>query len=148
MTQKVNDCYDYTIVGGGIVGLSTAWQLQQREPGKKILLLEKENQFAEHQTGHNSGVIHAGIYYEPGSLKAKFCREGVEATIQFCRDNNIAFEQCGKLLVASNELERKRMLALFERANENGLEVELLDAFDLKAREANIIGVGAIFFVI
>jgi len=145
MVTAENNRYDYAIIGGGIVGLSTAWKLQQREPDKKILVLEKESRLAMHQTGHNSGVIHAGIYYEPGSLKAKFCKEGVEATIQFCRENKIAFDQCGKLLVATNEPERIRMLALFERARENGLDVELLDVNALIKREPNIIGVGAIF---
>ena len=136
--------YDYIIIGGGIIGFSTAWQLQLREPQKKILLLEKESRIAQHQTSHNSGVIHAGIYYAPGSLKAKFCKAGVDATIQFCRENNIAYEQCGKLLVSTNELEHQRMLTLFDRARENGLEVELLDADELKIREPNIVGTGAI----
>lgn len=145
MVTAENNRYDYAIIGGGIVGLSTAWQLQQREADKKILVLEKESRLAMHQTGHNSGVIHAGIYYEPGSLKAKFCKEGVEATIQFCRENKISFDQCGKLLVATNEPERIRMLALFERARENGLDVELLDVNALIKREPNITGVGAIF---
>lgn len=137
--------YDYLIIGGGIVGLSTAWQLQQREPKKRILLLEKEDQFAKHQSGHNSGVIHAGIYYAPGSLKAEFCKMGVDATIQFCQDNDIDYEQCGKLLVATNQLEHERMQDLFERAHSNGLDVELLDADELRKREPNIVGTGAIF---
>ena len=137
--------YDYLIIGGGIVGLSTAWQLQQREPDKKILLVEKEDQFAKHQTGHNSGVIHAGIYYAPGSLKAEFCKAGVDATIQFCQENEIDYEQCGKLLVATNQLEHERMQNLFKRAQTNGLDVELLDAHELKKREPNIVGTGAIF---
>jgi L-2-hydroxyglutarate oxidase len=137
--------YDYVIVGGGIVGLSTAMQLQQSFPEKKILLLEKENQFAKHQTGHNSGVIHAGVYYAPGSLKADFCKRGVAATLAFCAEHNIKVEQCGKLLVATNELELERMAALFERCLENGLDVELLTQAQLKEREPNIIGLGAIF---
>jgi len=136
---------DYVIIGGGIVGVSTAWQLQQRFPDKKIAIIEKEHQFACHQTGHNSGVIHAGVYYQPGSLKAKFCKEGVQATIQFCQDNGIAYEQCGKLLVATNEIEKTRMLALYERCAQNGIDVELLDEAQLKLREPNIQGVGAIF---
>jgi L-2-hydroxyglutarate oxidase len=136
--------YDYIIIGGGIVGVSTAWQLQQRYPDKKILLLEKEDKFAVHQTGHNSGVIHAGVYYEPGSLKAKFCREGVQATIDFCQQHNIPFKQCGKLLVATNELEVKRMEALYQRCQENNIEVELLDESQLKVCEPNITGLGAI----
>lgn len=76
---------DVIIIGGGIVGASTAWQLKQRFPGRSVLLLEKEAGFGFHQTGHNSGVIHAGVYYEPGSLKARFCREGLTATLGFCR---------------------------------------------------------------
>ena len=98
--------YDYVVIGGGIVGISTAWQLQQQSPDSKILLLEKESQLAFHQTGHNSGVIHSGIYYEPGSLKANFCKAGLTATIDFCTAHDIPFEQCGKLLVATNELEQ------------------------------------------
>ena len=137
--------YDYLIIGGGIVGLSTAWQLQQRKPDSSILLLEKESELAKHQTGRNSGVIHAGIYYTPGSLKAKFCKTGVEATIGFCRQHEIPVEQCGKFIVASNDEEHERLLVLFERAKDNGLDVELLDASELRRREANIIGTGAIF---
>jgi L-2-hydroxyglutarate oxidase len=137
--------YDCIIIGGGIVGLSTAWQLQRSYPEKRILLLEKEAGLSRHQSGHNSGVIHAGIYYEPGSLKARFCKEGVEATIQFCRQNEILFEQCGKLLVSTDTVEHQRMLALFDRALANGLDVELLDARQLRQREPAIIGTGAIF---
>lgn len=137
--------YDCIVIGGGIVGLSTAWQLQQRHPGKRIVLLEKEHSLARHQSGHNSGVIHAGIYYEPGSLKARFCKEGVEATVRFCSESGIPFEQCGKLLVATDEREYQRMLALFDRALENGLEVELLDAEQLQQREPAVNGTGAIF---
>ncbi len=137
--------HDYLIIGGGIVGLSTAWQLQQRKPDCSILLLEKESELAKHQTGRNSGVIHAGIYYTPGSLKAKLCKVGVEATIEFCRQHEIPFEQCGKLIVASNDDEHVSMLQLYERANENGLDVELLDAKELRRREPNISGTGAIF---
>jgi len=137
--------FDYLIIGGGIVGVSTAWQLQQRKPNSSILLLEKESRLASHQTSRNSGVIHAGIYYTPGSLKARFCKEGVDATIRFCRARNIAVEQCGKLIVATDDAEHERMLALYERARDNGLDVELLDATKLRTREPNIIGTGAIF---
>jgi L-2-hydroxyglutarate oxidase len=111
--------YDYIIVGGGIVGVCSAWRLQQRYADKQILLLEKESQFAAHQTGHNSGVIHAGVYYQPGSLKAKFCREGSDATIKFCRDYHISYEQCGKLIVATNSKEYVWMQQLFQRAKQN-----------------------------
>ena len=136
--------YDYIIVGGGIVGVSTAWQLKKQLPGKRILLLEKEGGYSHHQTGHNSGVIHAGVYYAPGSLKAKFCREGVAATIDFCQQNEIAYEQCGKLLVATNPIEYERMESLYKRCIENQLDVEWLDAGQLKAREPNISGIGGI----
>lgn len=135
--------YDYVIIGGGIVGLSTAWQLKQRHPDRSVLLLEKEAEVASHQTGHNSGVIHAGVYYAPGSLKAKFCKAGLEATIRFCESNDIPYNQCGKLLVATNEVELERMHALFERSIENGLDVELIDADELRRREPNVEGIGA-----
>ena len=136
--------YDYAIIGGGIVGLSTAWQLRQRQPGKSIVVLEKEGVLAAHQTGHNSGVIHAGIYYEPGSLKAELCRRGVQATIRFCKDNGIRFEQCGKLIVATSAAEHQRMLDLYGRALENGIDVELLDQAQLLVAEPNVSGTGAI----
>ena len=137
--------YDYIIIGGGIVGISTAWQLQQRFPEKDILLLEKESVYSKHQTGHNSGVIHAGVYYAPGSLKAKFCKAGVAATMAFCDQNDVPYDRCGKLLVATNELEMERMHALFERCQRNEIDVELLDAEQLKSYEPNIVGLGGIF---
>ena len=136
--------YDYIIVGGGIVGISTAWQLQQRHPDTSILVLEKEKGLSLHQTGHNSGVIHAGVYYTPGSLKAEFCKAGVDATINFCARHDIPVENCGKLLVATSPLEMERMQALYERCGTNGIEVELLDADQLKEAEPNIVGLGAI----
>ena len=136
--------YDFVIIGGGIVGVSTAWQLQIQWPQKKILLLEKEDELSQHQTGHNSGVIHAGVYYAPGSLKAQFCRQGAAATIEFCQHNNIPFEQCGKLLVATDREEYHRMMALAERCRENLIEFELLDAKQLAEREPNVSGVAAL----
>jgi L-2-hydroxyglutarate oxidase len=136
--------YDYIIIGGGIIGISTAWQLQQRFPEKDILLLEKESVYSKHQTGHNSGVIHAGVYYAPGSLKAKFCKAGVAATMAFCDQNDVPYDRCGKLLVATNELEMERMHALFERCQRNEINVELLDAEQLKSYEPNVVGLGGI----
>jgi L-2-hydroxyglutarate oxidase len=136
--------YDAIVIGGGIVGLAAAWQLQQRWPRRRIVLLEKERELARHQSGHNSGVIHAGIYYEPGSLKARYCRRGLRDTIGFCRQHGIPFEQCGKLLVASNEREQDRLLALYRRAADNGLEAELLDSAQLRQLEPNIVGAGAV----
>ncbi len=137
--------YDYLIVGGGIVGISTAWQLLQRHPNQRILVLEKESHFAGHQTGHNSGVIHAGVYYQPGSLKADFCRRGNQATINFCLEHDIPYEQCGKLLVATDKNEYSLMEKLFERAGENRIEAEWLNREQLKEREPNITGLGAFF---
>ncbi|MBW2688720.1 MAG: L-2-hydroxyglutarate oxidase [Deltaproteobacteria bacterium] len=136
--------YDYIIIGGGIIGISTAWQMQQRFPGKKILLLEKEADYCMHQTGHNSGVIHAGVYYTPGSLKAKFCKAGAAATMAFCDKNHVPYKQCGKLLVATNEIEVENMGALFERCQKNEIDVELLDKKNLESREPNIFGLGGI----
>ncbi|AMO77847.1 L-2-hydroxyglutarate oxidase [Pseudomonas citronellolis] len=137
--------YDFIIIGGGIVGMSTAMQLTQVYPDAKILLLEKESGPARHQTGHNSGVIHAGVYYTPGSLKAKFCLAGNKATKAFCDKHGIRYDECGKLLVATNELEMERMRALWERTAANGLERHWLSAGELREREPNIVGMGGIF---
>ena len=137
--------YDFVIIGAGIVGMSTAWQLQVRHPDKKLLLLEKEAGVARHQTGHNSGVVHAGIYYAPGSLKADFCKQGAVATIAFCRKHDIPFEQCGKLIVATNRAEHERLLDLYERARLNELDVEVIDGAELKHREPNIAGISALY---
>ena len=136
---------DFSVIGGGILGLSTAWQLKKRLPEASVVVIEKEDAVAQHQSGRNSGVIHAGIYYEPGSLKAKFCKAGVGATIAFCREHDIPFEQCGKLIVATNALEQERLLALFDRAKTNGLDVVLWDADELQTVEPNVRGTGAIY---
>lgn len=137
--------YDYCIIGGGIVGLATAMALLKRQPGASLVILEKETTLARHQTGHNSGVIHAGIYYAPGSLKADLCKRGAQATKDFCDAHAIKYEVCGKLLVASNPLEVQRMQALYERSQQNGLKVERLDAAELRRREPNIVGLGGLF---
>ena len=137
--------YDYCVIGGGIVGLATAMKLLEMRPGASLVLLEKEKRLGLHQTGHNSGVIHSGIYYAPGSLKAELCRQGAEATKAFCTEHNIPFEVCGKLLVATDATEAQRMDALFERAKQNRIEVDRLDADALRREEPNITGVGALF---
>ncbi|AMB86956.1 hydroxyglutarate oxidase [Pseudomonas agarici] len=136
--------YDFCIIGGGIVGMSTALELTRRRPGASIILLEKETSLARHQTGHNSGVIHAGVYYAPGSLKADLCRRGAQATKDFCTEHGIAFDVCGKLVVATNTLEMTRMEALHERAQLNGLTPQRIDGQDLSALEPNIVGIGAL----
>ncbi|MGJ8646577.1 MAG: L-2-hydroxyglutarate oxidase [Marinomonas colpomeniae] len=140
-----NSKYDIAVIGAGIVGLSTAWQLLQRYPEYKIVLIEKEAEVGLHQTGHNSGVIHAGVYYAPGSLKADFCQRGAAATKAFCREHDIDFDECGKLLVATNATEHERMNALYERCQENKLEVHKLDQAQLREKEPNVKGLAAIF---
>lgn len=136
--------YDIVIIGGGIVGISSAWQLKRRFPDAAVLLVEKEAALARHQTGHNSGVIHAGVYYAPGSLKADFCKRGAAQTIQFCREHGLLFDQCGKLLVATDALEYERMGVLQDRCVLNGITVERLDEADLRKSEPNITGLGAL----
>ncbi|HCN7751189.1 TPA: L-2-hydroxyglutarate oxidase [Escherichia coli] len=137
--------YDFVIIGGGIIGMSTAMQLIDVYPDARIALLEKESGPACHQTGHNSGVIHAGVYYTPGSLKAQFCLAGNRATKAFCDQNGIRYDNCGKMLVATSELEMERMRALWERTAANGIEREWLNAEELREREPNITGLGGIF---
>ena len=141
----MKEIYDYVVLGGGIVGVSSALSLIDKHPDKKILLIDKESSFAKHQTGHNSGVIHSGVYYQPGSLKAQFCREGLKETINFCSINNIPYEQCGKLLVATNQVELKRMHELHERSKSNEISVEVLDQKQLNEIEPNIMGISALF---
>lgn len=133
------------IIGAGIVGMATALEMQKRFPDKHIIVVEKEASAAYHQTGHNSGVIHAGVYYPPGSLKAELCRKGNAATRAFCDEHNIRYDICGKLLVATNAAELERMQALYTRCAENGLERYWWTAEELKERESNIEGLAAIF---
>ncbi len=136
---------DVLILGGGIVGVSTAMQLVERHPGLSVILVDKEEALATHQTGHNSGVVHAGVYYAPGSLKADFCRRGAAATYAFCQRHAIPFEQCGKLIVATNMIELERLQALYTRCQQNGLAPEMLDQRGLQLKEPNIVGEAAVF---
>jgi L-2-hydroxyglutarate oxidase len=136
--------YDFAIIGAGIIGLTSAREILNARPGSSVVVLEKEKGAAHHQTGHNSGVIHAGIYYAPGSLKARLCREGAAATKAFCTEQGIRFETCGKLVIATSESELDRMDALLKRARENGAEVERLDRRGIKRLEPNVTGVAAI----
>jgi L-2-hydroxyglutarate oxidase len=137
--------YDFCIVGAGIVGLATAHALLSKQPRAKILILEKEATPGFHQTGHNSGVIHAGIYYVPGSLKATLCREGLDETKEFCRSHQIPFEECGKLIVAANEIEQKRIEALYERSISNDLKLDRISGDLLRKIEPNIVGLEALY---
>jgi L-2-hydroxyglutarate oxidase len=113
--------YQYVIIGGGIVGLATAYQMLKMQPGLKLAVMEKENAVAAHQTGHNSGVIHSGLYYKPGSLKAKNCILGYQMLIAFCDEHQIPYVLCGKLVVASNASEVPELEKLYQRGLENGL---------------------------
>jgi L-2-hydroxyglutarate oxidase LhgO len=113
--------YDVAIVGGGIVALATARALAERAPRARIIILEKEARVATHQTGHNSGVIHSGIYYRPGSYKARLCVEGARMMVQFCQSHDIKMERCGKVIVATREDELPRLQTLYERGKANGV---------------------------
>jgi L-2-hydroxyglutarate oxidase len=137
--------YDYCVVGGGIVGVATALEITRRRPGAGVVLLEKEDRFAVHQTGHNSGVIHSGIYYQPGSFKATLCKAGAAETKKLAAEHGIPIENCGKLLVATTPKELAAMDALEERAAVNGIGVERLDAAELHRREPAVRGSGALF---
>jgi len=136
--------FDFVVIGGGIVGLSTARALLERHPGARLVLLEKEGGFARHQTGHNSGVIHSGIYYKPGSYKARFCREGAQALVEFCRERGIEYEICGKVIVATEQNELPLLDNLYERGLENGLEVEKIGPEGLEEIEPHARGLAAI----
>jgi (S)-2-hydroxyglutarate dehydrogenase len=130
--------YDFAIVGGGIVGLSTGMALGKRYPSCKILVLEKESRWAFHQTGNNSGVIHSGVYYKPGSFKAKFCRDGSRSMVQFCQEHGIQSEVCGKVIVATDSQEIPRLENLYSRGLENGIEVKRITAEEVKEVEPHV----------
>ncbi|MDJ0732494.1 MAG: L-2-hydroxyglutarate oxidase [Nostocaceae cyanobacterium] len=136
--------YDFAIIGGGIVGLSTGMALCQRYPQARILVLEKESQWAFHQTGNNSGVIHSGIYYKPGSFKAKFSRDGCRSMVEFCQEHGIAHEVCGKVIVATDESELPRLENLYKRGLENGIEVKRISGEEVKEIEPHVSSVGGI----
>src|SRR5216110_796081 len=124
--------FDFAVIGGGIVGLSSALALGRRFPTATIVVLEKERKVASHQTGHNSGVIHSGIYYKPGSHKAKLCVEGKNLLYQFVEKHGIRVERCGKVIVATSEAELPRLITLYERGIANGVPVELLEPARLR----------------
>ena len=136
--------HDFAVIGGGIVGLSTARALLKRHPGAGVVVLEKEGSWARHQTGHNSGVIHSGVYYKPGSLKARFSREGASALVEFCREHGIAHEICGKVIVATEGREMPLLQNLYERGLENGLAVEKIGPRELREIEPHTAGIAAL----
>jgi L-2-hydroxyglutarate oxidase len=133
------------IVGGGIVGLATAFRLGERFPGARITLLEKESAVGRHQTGHNSGVLHCGLYYKPGSVKARLAVEGIRQMIAFCAENGVPHEVCGKLVVATEDSELPRLKALAERGAANGLEgLRWLNATEMREIEPHVGGIAAL----
>ena len=138
--------YDVAIIGGGILGLSTAMQLAQSHPSSRVAVLEKETGLATHQTGHNSGVIHSGIYYRPGSWKSRFCVAGIQKLVQFCDENEIEYERCGKAIVATDESELGRLRDLYDRGVANGVEgLEIVGPERLREIEPHTHGVKALW---
>lgn len=135
---------DVLVIGAGIVGAATAYQLALRHPTKRVTVIEKEREIAQHQTGHTSGVVHSGVYYKPGSMKAVLCRRGKLALEEFCRREDLPFERCGKVVVAVDQSEIPRLRALFERGQANGVECQMIDAARLKEIEPHARGVNAI----
>jgi L-2-hydroxyglutarate oxidase len=134
--------FDIAIVGGGIVGLATAIALLDVNSASRIIILEAESQLATHQTGHNSGVIHSGLYYKPGSWKAKFCAEGRDAMYRFCGDHGIPHERCGKIVVATSEDELPRLEELHRRGTANGLQgMKWLTPEEMREHEPNVAGI-------
>jgi L-2-hydroxyglutarate oxidase len=133
------------IIGGGIVGLATAYRLGERFPGARICVLEKESAVGQHQTGHNSGVLHSGLYYKPGSLRARLAVSGIRQMAAFCRENGIAHEICGKLVVAADDSEVPRLRDLEKRGAANGLEgLRWLDRDEMREIEPHVGGVAAL----
>lgn len=136
---------DVVIIGGGIVGLASAWNILKENPGLKVAILEKEAQLAAHQTGHNSGVIHSGIYYKPGSLKAQNCIGGYHMLLDFCREHGIMFDLCGKLIVATDAWELPLLDNLYKRGLENRLDkISMVEQERLKEFEPHMRGIRAI----
>lgn len=135
---------EVVIIGGGIVGLSVGLALTERFPDKKVVILEKENSVSKHQTGNNSGVIHSGIYYKPGSFKARFAKQGSQSMVAFCEEHGIEYDICGKVIVATEQHELPLLQNLYERGIQNELEIEMLNAEQLKEIEPHVAGLGAI----
>ncbi|HEY3330654.1 MAG TPA: L-2-hydroxyglutarate oxidase [Capsulimonadaceae bacterium] len=146
MGESSSTVYDVIVIGGGIVGLATAREIMKRRPTARLAVLEKEPEVAAHQTGHNSGVVHAGIYYKPGSLKAQLCVAGARRMAAYAQLNNVRYEQCGKLIVAATEEELPVLDTLLSRATANGVPgVKRIDKDRLSDFEPNVAGVGGLW---
>jgi L-2-hydroxyglutarate oxidase len=138
--------YDVTVIGGGIVGLATALRIKEQKPSLKLLIIEKEDVVAKHQTGHNSGVIHSGLYYKPGSLKATNCIKGYDMLLDFCQKEEIKYDLCGKIVVATQPEQISILDGLFERGNQNGLNgFKMLNAEQIKEYEPHVKGLKGFF---
>jgi L-2-hydroxyglutarate oxidase len=138
--------YDITIIGGGIVGLATALRIKEQRPSLKLLLLEKESDVAKHQTGHNSGVIHSGLYYKPASLKATNCIRGYDMLLDFCNREHVPYDLCGKVVVATNEAQRPLLKTLFDRGMQNGLSKNrMITAAEIREIEPHVNGIEGIW---
>ncbi|MEL7088822.1 MAG: L-2-hydroxyglutarate oxidase, partial [Planctomycetota bacterium] len=144
MNVNASDHYDLAVIGGGIVGLATAYRAAQRQPGLRVVVLEKENALAHHQTGHNSGVLHSGIYYKPGSLKATNCRAGKKAMEGFCEQHGIPFKLCGKVIVAVREDELPKLHDIYARGQANGVDCALISAERCREIEPHCPAIAAI----
>ncbi|MCS7005832.1 MAG: L-2-hydroxyglutarate oxidase [Cytophagales bacterium] len=138
--------YDAIVIGGGIVGLATAYQLLKQNPNLSVIVLEKENKIAQHQTGRNSGVIHSGIYYKPNSLKARNCLRGYQLLLAFCQEHQISYELCGKVIVATHEKELPMLKTIYERGIANGLhKIVQLTSEQIREKEPHVSGIAGIF---
>jgi len=145
MVTLAQNRFDLAVVGGGIVGLSCAYKIQQAYPQLKLVVFEKEDSLASHQTGRNSGVIHSGLYYKPGSFRAKNCVNGRQQLIQFAKEHHIKHDVCGKVVVAVNKEEMQRLDDIYERGKANGLKgIEKIDAKQLQVIEPHVVGLGAL----
>ncbi len=137
--------YDVIVIGGGIVGLATAREILQRFPGRKLLVVEKEAEVASHQTGHNSGVIHSGLYYKPGSMKARLCVAGARRLVEFCQQNNVPYELCGKVVVATDQRELPALDELLRRGTANGVAgLKKLNRNEIREIEPHASGIAGI----
>jgi L-2-hydroxyglutarate oxidase len=137
--------YDFVVIGSGIIGVSVAYNIKLKNPLAKIIILEKEPQSFMHQTSHNSGVIHSGIYYKPNSLKSEFCKIGLKKTYDYCTKYNIKFDKCGKIIAATNKKEQLDLYRLYQNGKESNLPIKLISKNKLRSIEPNLLAVEGIF---